>query len=107
MSPNNLLKEIEELQESVKHMAEDDIEENPEMAFEEFQCGCCAQIKILAGSLIYEDVRLCNDCVVLAEASFLTKKISHISELIDSTEDKRFEIIYKQMFNEDKTEENA
>lgn len=79
-------------------MVQDDIEENPEAAFDEFQCDCCGKHAILAGSVIYEDYRLCNDCAVVAEASFALKKISNIQELIDSMEDKRFEELYASIF---------
>ena len=105
MNKEQLLKNIEEIQESVKQMVQDDIDENPEAACEEFQCDCCAGIKTLAGSMIYADYRLCNDCVLLAEVSFALKKIKTIDELMESTEEKRFETVYNVLFNSDKQED--
>ena len=105
MNKEQLYKNIEEVQESVKQMVQDDIDENPEAAGEEFQCDCCAEIKTLAGSMIYADYRLCNDCVLLAEVSFSLNKIKTIDELMESTEEKRFETVYNALFNADKTEE--
>ena len=102
MNKENLLKTIEEIQESVKQMVQDDLEENPEIAIEEFQCDCCAQIKTFAGSMIYEDNRLCNDCVLLAEVGLALNKIKDVQELMDSMEEKRFETIYNEIFK-DKT----
>jgi len=98
MNKDELLKKIEEIQESVRQMKEDDLEENPEMANEEFQCDCCAEIKTFAGSMIYEDYRLCNDCVLLAEVGFNLNKIKTIDEFMASMEDKRFETVYNTLF---------
>ena len=99
MNKDELLKKVEETQESVRQMKQDDLEENPEAAIEEFQCDCCGEVKIFAGSLIYEEYRLCNDCVLIAEVSFLAKKIETIQDLIESMEDKRFETLYNSIFN--------
>jgi len=99
MTQQKLLKKIEEIQESVRLMKEDDIAENPEAAIEQFQCDCCADIKTLAGSILYEDFRLCNECVLLAEVGFELGKIKSIDDLIASMEDKRFEKIYNAIFN--------
>lgn len=104
MNKDQLLEKIEEIQESVKQMVQDDLEENPEVANEEFQCDCCAEIKTFAGSMIYEDYRLCNDCVLLAEVGFALNKIKTIDEFMASTEDKRFEKIYTTLFNTDEIE---
>ena len=106
MNKDELLKKIEEVQESVKQMAQDDLEENPDAANEEFQCDCCAKIKILAGSMIYEDYRLCNDCVLLAEVGFALNKIQNIDEFMESMEEKRFETVYNTLFNADEIEGN-
>lgn len=106
MNKEQLLEKIKEIQESVRQMAEEDFEENPEMAKEEFQCDCCAQIKTFAGSNIYEDYRLCNDCVLLAEVGFSLDKIKTIDEFMESMEEKRFETIYNTLFNIDKSEED-
>lgn len=107
MNKEELLKKIEKTQESVKQMVQDDLEENPEAASEEFQCNCCGEIKTLAGSLIYEEYRLCNDCVLLAEVSFAVNKINNIQDLIESMEDKRFETLYNSIFNEDEIKGHA
>jgi hypothetical protein len=103
LNKEQLLKTIEEVQESVKQMVQDDLEENPEAANEEFQCDCCAGIKMQAGSLVYEDYKLCNDCVLLAEAGFALNKIKNIDELMASMEEKRFETVYNALFNVDET----
>ena len=87
------LKIIKDMQAVVEQMRLDDIEEDPETEFEEFECSNCAQTKSLAGSIQYGKYRLCNDCVLLAETGFALNKISDIQELIDANEDKRLEEI--------------
>ncbi len=82
---------IEEMQQVVAQMVIDDIEENPDIANEYFDCDCCGQNKCLAGSIQYSDYRLCNDCVLLAETGFALDKIKDIQELMDAMEDKRLE----------------
>ena len=82
---------IEEMQQVVAQMVTDDIDENPDIANEYFECDCCAKTKCLAGSIQYEDYRLCNDCVLLAETGFALGKIKNIQELMDAMEDKRLE----------------
>ena len=99
MNKDELLKKIEETQASVRQMKQDDLDDNPGIALEEFQCDCCGRVKNFAGSLIYEEYRLCNDCVLLAEVSFLAGKIETIQDLIESMEDKRFETLYNSIFN--------
>lgn len=94
-----MLKKIKEAQESVRQIKQDDLEENPDAACEEFQCDCCGETKILAGSLLYENYRLCNDCALLAEVAFSINKIKNIQELMDSMEDKRFETLYNEVFD--------
>jgi hypothetical protein len=106
MNKEELLKKIEETQASVKQMVQDDYDENPETAVEEFQCDCCGEIKLFAGSLLYEEYRLCNDCVLIAEVSFALNKINNIQELMDSMEDKRFESLYNELFNKQELQEN-
>jgi len=102
MNKDELLKKIEEIQESVRQMKEDDLDENPEAANEEFQCDCCAEIKLFAGSMIYEDYRLCNECVLLAEVGFALNKIKTIDEFMASMEDIRFETVYNTLFKGEK-----
>jgi len=99
MEKEELLEKIEFTKKSVEQIKIDDIEENPESVDEEFQCECCGETKILAGSLIYKDYRLCNDCVLLAETGFALGKMAAVDELIEKMEDKRFEIIYNSIFN--------
>lgn len=84
---------IEEMQAVVEQMAADDIEENPDIVNEYFDCSACGQNKPMAGSIQYSKYRLCNDCVLLAEVGFKLKKIKNIQELIDAMEDKRLENI--------------
>ena len=55
--------------ETVEIMKQDDIADNPESEFEEFQCDCCAKIVPVAGSMIYGDKHFCNDCVLYAEVA--------------------------------------
>lgn len=82
---------IAEMQEVVEQMRIDDIEENPESAEELFVCNACGQTKPLAGSVQYNEYRLCNDCVLLAEVGFELGQLKDIQELIDAMEDKRLE----------------
>ncbi len=95
MEEKDLIENIKQLSEQIK---KDDLEENPDSAYEQFQCDCCGEVKMLAGSLPYETYRLCNDCVIQAELGFATEKLSNIRELIDSMEDKRFNSIYNDLF---------
>ena len=82
---------IEEMQQVAEQMRLDDIEENPDIENEFFDCDCCGQYKCLAGSIQYGQYRLCNDCVLLAETSFALDKIKDVQELIDAMEDNRLE----------------
>ena len=99
-------KVIEELQEITKQMVIDDIEENPESETEGFDCDCCGQYKMLAGSVGYGEYRLCNDCVLLAEISFKLGKIKNIKELIDANEDNRLEGMCEFLRQEEFKENN-
>ncbi|MCR5266066.1 MAG: hypothetical protein K6E29_05670 [Cyanobacteria bacterium RUI128] len=82
---------IEEMQKVVEQMRLDDIEDNPESANEYFQCDACGQDAPLAGSIQYNNYRLCNDCVLLAEVGFELGQLKNIEELIDKMDDKRLE----------------
>ena len=82
---------IEEMQKVVEQMRLDDIKDNPESAYEYFNCDACGGDAPLAGSVVYGNYRLCNDCVLLAEAGFELKQFSKIEELIEKMEDKRLE----------------
>ena len=84
---------IEEMQKVAKVMVEDDIEENPDIINEYFDCSACGEYKCMAGSIQYGKYRLCNDCVVLAESGLKLKKIKDIQELIDDKEEKRLEVM--------------
>lgn len=101
MDKEQSLEIIKSLQKIVDQMKKDDLEESPEQAFELFQCDCCGEQKIMAGSLVYNDKLLCNDCVLIAEVGFKLNKIKNINELIKSMENKRFENIYNSIFSDE------
>ncbi len=82
---------IAEMQQVAAQMIEDDLEENPDLANEYFDCDCCGQNKCLAGSIQYDKYRLCNDCVILAETGFALKKFNNIQALIDAMEDNKLQ----------------
>lgn len=82
---------VKEMQLVVEQMRLDDIEENPDIVNDFFDCSCCGQYKCLAGSIQYGDYRLCNDCVLFAEIGFELKKFNSIQDLVDAMEDKRLE----------------
>lgn len=84
-------KVVEEMQKVVAQMIIDDIEENPDIENEFFDCDCCGQNKCMAGSIQYGPYRLCNDCVLIAEVGFELKKLNSIDDLIKAMEDKRLE----------------
>jgi len=103
MAKDKAIEIVKSIQEAVEQMRIDDLEECPESALEVFQCYCCGQEKEKAGSMIYGDYLLCNDCVLIAETSMALGKISNIEELINSMEDKRLEsecnLLIKQQKN--------
>ncbi len=82
---------ITEMQQVAAQMVIDDLEENPDIANDFFDCDCCGKNKCLAGSIQYGDYRLCNDCVLIAETGFALGKFTDIQSLIDAMEDKRLE----------------
>lgn len=86
---------INEMQQVVQQMVIDDLEENPDIANDFFDCDCCGKNKNLAGSIQYGDYRLCNDCVLLAETGFALGKINDVQDLMDAMEDKRLEELCK------------
>lgn len=90
---NKELEIIKEMQLVCKQMILDDIEENPSVAGEYFDCAGCGKQKNLAGSIQYNDFRLCNDCVLYAEVGLKLKKLQNVSELIEALEEKRLEEI--------------
>lgn len=87
----NKIDVAKEMQAVVEQMRLDDIEENPDIVNDFFDCACCGQYKDLAGSIQYGDYRLCNDCVLFAEVGFELKKFNSIQDLVDAMEDKRLE----------------
>lgn len=97
---------VEEMQAVVEQMRIDDIEDNPDIIDENFECDCCGQQKCLAGSIEYEGYRLCNDCVLLAETGFALNKIANIQELIDVMEEKRLEGLCEIISDEEKRNSN-
>ena len=100
-------KEIaEEMAQVVEQMRLDDIEDNPDIVDEYFDCDCCGKNKCLAGSIEYEGYRLCNDCVLLAETGFALNKIKSVQELIEAIEDKHLEELTKFVREEEKRVSN-
>ena len=97
---------IEEMQQVVEQMRIDDIEDNPDIANEYFDCDCCGEQKCLAGSIEYEGYRLCNDCVLIAETGFALGKIKSVQELIDAVEDKNLEKLCEYLRQEQLRERN-
>ena len=97
---------INEMQQVVEQMRLDDIEDNPDVIDETFECDCCGETKCLAGSIEYEGYRLCNDCVLIAETSFALGKIKSVTELIDAIEDKNLERLVEFVKTEQKRENN-
>ena len=98
----NEIEVTKEMQLVVEQMRLDDIEENPDIESEFFDCDCCAQSKCLAGSIQYGDYRLCNDCVLFAEIGFELKKFNSIQDLVDAMEDRRLEEICGFIKNDSK-----
>lgn len=96
---------IEEMQQVVNQMVIDDLEENPDIADDYFDCDCCGKNKCLAGSIQYGDYRLCNDCVLLAETGFALGTFSDIQSLMDAMEDKRLEELC-QFLKDEETRKN-
>lgn len=82
---------IEEMQKVVEQMRLDDIAEDPDTENEFFDCDCCGKTACIAGSIQYENYRLCNNCVLLAEVGFELKKIKNIQDFMDIMADKRLE----------------
>ena len=93
---------VKEMQEVAAQMVIDDLEEDPSLENETFECDCCGQTKSVAGSIEYEAYRLCNDCVLLAETGFALNKIKDIEELIDAMEEKRLEALCGFIKDEEK-----
>lgn len=97
---------VKEMQLVVEQMRLDDIEENPDIVDDFFDCACCGQYKCLAGSIQYGDYRLCNDCVLFAEIGFELKKFKTVQDLVDAMEDKRLEEVCEFIKNNSRKENN-
>jgi len=97
---------VKEMQEVVAQMVIDDLEDNPSLENETFECDCCGLEKPLAGSIEYSGYRLCNDCVLIAETGFALNKIKDIQEVIDAMEDRRLETLCDFIKQEEKKENN-
>ncbi len=106
MNKEEQLKIIEEMQQVVEQMRLDDIEEDPSLADETFECSCCGKTKPLAGSIQYGKYRLCNDCVLLAETGFALGKFKNADELIKAMEDTRLEEMCEFIKREEKRVNN-
>lgn len=86
------IKIVEDMQKVMEQMRLDDIEDNPASEHELFSCSCCGLDKPTAGSIMYSmDIIFCNDCALLSEIAFATKRISNISEFLNLMEDKKLE----------------
>ena len=97
---------IADMQQVVEQMYKDDIEENPDSQYEYFDCSACGKNAPLAGSVQYGKYRLCNSCVLLAEAGFALKKFDNIQTLIDAMEDKRLEELCDFIKKDEASENN-
>ncbi len=106
MNKEEKLKIIEDMQAVVEQMRLDDLEEDPSLADEVFECSCCGKTKQLAGSIQYGKYRLCNDCVLLAETGFAIGKFKNADELIKAMEDTRLEEMCEFIKQEEKRENN-
>ena len=106
MDINEKIKIIEDMQAVVEQMRLDDIEEDPSLEDEVFECSCCGKTKCLAGSIQYGKYRLCNDCVLLAETGFAIGKFKNADELIKAMEDTRLEEMCEFIKLEEKREIN-
>ena len=106
MDKNEKLKIIEDMQQVVEQMRLDDLEEDPSLENENFECSCCGKTKALAGSIQYGKYRLCNDCVLLAETGFAIGKFKNADELIKAMEDTRLQEMCDFIKQEEKKESN-
>jgi len=106
MEKEEKLKIIEEMQAVVEQMRLDDLEEDPSLADDTFECACCGKTKSPAGSIQYGKYRLCNDCVLLAETGFAIGKFKNADELIKAMEDTRLEEMCEFIRQEEAKESN-
>ncbi len=106
MNKEEQIKIIEDMQAVVSQMKIDDLEEDPSLEDELFECSCCGKTKSLAGSIQYGKYRLCNDCVLLAETGLAIGKFKNVDELIKAMEDTRLEEMCEFIKQEEKRENN-
>ncbi len=106
MNKEEQIKIIEDMQAVVNQMKIDDLEEDPSLEDELFECSCCGKTKSLAGSIQYGKYRLCNDCVLLAETGLAIGKFKNVDELIKAMEDTRLEEMCEFIKQEEKRENN-
>ena len=99
MNKEEELRIIEEMQAVAAQMKKDDIEENPDSENEYFDCDCC-------GKIAYGSVRLCNDCVLLAETGFALGKLKNIDDLLKAMEDKKLENLCEFIKQDEKRNNN-
>lgn len=106
MNKEEQLRIIEDMQAVVAQMRIDDLEEDPSLEEEMFECSCCGKTKSLAGSIPYSKYRLCNDCVLLAETGLAIGKFENIQELINAMEDSRLEEMCEYIKQQETREAN-
>ncbi len=106
MDKDEQIKIVEEMQKVAEQMRLDDIEEDPTLADELFECSCCGKTQALAGSIQYGKYRLCNSCVVLAETGFAIGKFKNADDLIKAMEDSRLEELCNYIKTEEKKNNN-
>lgn len=106
MNKEEQLKIIEEMQAVVAQMKIDDLEEDPSLEEDLFECSCCGKTESLAGSVQYNKYRLCNNCVLLAETGLAIGKFKDINELIKAMEDTRLEEMCEFIKQEEQREAN-
>ena len=106
MNKDEKLKIIEDMQAVVEQMRLDDLEEDPSLEDEMFECSCCGKTSSLAGSIQYGKYRLCNSCVLLAETGFAIGKFKNADDLIKAMEDTRLEEMCEFIKQEEKREKN-
>ena len=106
MNKEEKLKIIEDMQAVVEQMRLDDLEEDPSLEDEMFECSCCGKTSSLACSIQYGKYRLCNDCVLLAETGFAIGKFKNADDLIKAMEDTRLEEMCEFIKQEEMREKN-
>ena len=106
MDKEKELEFIKHMQEVVDIMRQNDIEDNPDSEFEEFQCDCCAKIATEAGSVLYGDKHFCNECVLYAEIALGLGKVQKGEEVIALMEEKRLEELCNYIKSEEARKNN-